>query len=130
MRDLGKILILIGMAAGLLLLYVHGKISLFHVSYAIDTDSEKLARLTEEYRNLKFEVEQLKAPRLLEQKMKQMSLNMSLPQEIRVIRVEEPLPQVGERAMQEVPLTTPFSSRMFNLLGRWGGDVAQAKTDR
>jgi hypothetical protein len=124
MNTMGKMMFGIGALTIMLLFYVHEQVALFRVSYEIDTQSETLARMAEEYRYLKFELEQLKAPRLLEEKMKQLSLDLALPQEIRVVRTPAP---VLDASVQEATFRSP-SERMFQFLGRWV-DVAQAKTD-
>lgn len=124
MKGIGKIIIGIMTVSILLVLYVHEQVALLHVSYMLDTRVEKVTRLSEEYRQLRFEVEQLKAPRLLEEKMKQLSLDLALPQEIRVMRV--PAPEL-EKVLHKAA-SRPSSGGMFDFVGRWV-DVAQAKTD-
>ncbi len=124
MNGLGKTILSLGFAVGLLLLYVHEQVALFDVSYAMQARSEKLTRLSEEYRRLRFEVDQLKAPRLLDEKMKQLSLGLTLPQEIRVVRVA--LPEM-ERPLTRAAIQ-PMSARISDFLGKWV-DIAQAKTD-
>ena len=123
MKGAGKIVILSTFAALMLLLYVHEQISLFHISYEMESKAERLTRLSEEYRQLRFEVEQLKAPRLLENKIKELSLNLTLPQEVRVVR----MPAIEKlNAPVSVLSDSPVPDRLFNLLGRWV-DIAQAK---
>ena len=112
------------LATVLLLLYVHEQISLFRVSYLIESKSETLVRLAEEHRQLKFELDQLKAPRLLEEKMKELSLQLTLPDEIRVVRTT--IPEI-ETPVDNVSMQ-PATGRVFQFLGHWV-DVAQAKTD-
>ncbi len=124
MKGMGKIIMGIMTISILFVLYVHEQVALLHVSYMLDTRVDKVTRLSEEYRQLRFEVEQLKAPRLLEEKMKKMSLDLSLPQEIRVMRV--PAPEV-EETLRQVS-TRPVSGGVLDFVGRWI-DVAQAKTE-
>ena len=127
MKGTGKIIIGISFAACFLLLYVHEQISLFRVSYILDNRSEKLSQMSEEYRQLKFELDQLKAPRLLEEKIKDLSLDLALPKEVRVFKVT-PTP-VSETLIQNIPTkTSPLPDRFVSFLGRWV-EVAQAKTD-
>ncbi len=125
MKGLGKVMACVFAVCFFMLLYVHEQISLIRVSYLLDVKSDKLAKMTEEYRQVKFEVDQLKAPRLLEQKIKQLSLDLTLPQEIRVIKMPA--------SRLEVPLgdiqVHSFSNGVLDFLGRWV-EVAQAKTDR
>jgi hypothetical protein len=126
MKGIGKVLFCITVGALFFLLYVHEQVALLHVSYQIESRSEKLIRLSEESRQLRFEVEQLKAPRLLDEKMKQMSLDLTLPQEIRVIRVPESALS-SESSLQKIS-TRPMVGRLTDFFGRFV-DVAQAKTD-
>ena len=127
MRDTGKVLVTISFLSMLLLLYVHEQIALFRVSYEINASSETLARKAEDYRHLKFDVEQLKAPRLLEEKMKQMELDLTLPKEVRVVRVPS-VPMVETPMVKNISLQ-PLSDGLLDFLGRWV-KVAQAKTDQ
>lgn len=125
MKGIGKIILMMAAGSCFFLLYVHEQVALLDVSYAIDERAEKLGHLSEEYRQLRFEVEQLKAPRLLDEKMKQMSLDLTLPQEIRVIRMPATLP--AEASLKHIS-TNPMAGRVADFLGRFV-DVAQAKTD-
>lgn len=121
---MGKTIFGVGLLTLALLLYVHEQVSLVRVSYQIDAKQIKLNRMNEEYRQLKFEVDQLKAPRLLEEKMKNLSMDLMLPQEIHVVRTPAPrLPLQGK----EVSINS-FSGNMFHFLGHWV-EVAQAKTE-
>ena len=128
MKDFGKILFFIGMASLLPLLYVREQIALFRISYLIDEQSSVLSKMSEEYRRLKFEVGQLKSPRFLEEKVKELSLNLTLPQEIRVVRMPSSF-QVSAVPPLEPISTGLVSDRILNFLGRWM-DIAQAKTDQ
>ena len=128
MKDLGKVLLFIGMASVLPLLYVHEQVALVHISYRIDEQSSKLSKMAEEYRRLKFEVDQLKSPRFLEGKMKELSLDLTLPKEIRVVRIPPSLQPPAVPPL--VPISTGLvPERILNFLGRWV-DIAQAKTDQ
>ncbi len=125
MKGTGKIVLGIFALAFFFILYVRGQVALLRVSYQIDAKADKMAVLSEEHRRLRFEVDQLKAPRLLEEKMKKLSLELTLPQEIRVVKM--PAPRMNEASLNEIP--QPFSGRIADFVGRWIG-VAQAKTDR
>ncbi len=127
MKGLGKIIIVIGFVSGLFLLYVQGQISMLRVSYKIDLDSKKVARRSEEYRHLKFEVDQLKSPRRLEEKIKELELELTLPKEVRVVRVPYQASEKPSLVTESVELK-PFSDGVLEFLGRWV-KVAQAKTD-
>ena len=125
MKGAGKIILVIAGISTLFLFYVHVQTALFRVSYLIDQQSDTQARLTDAYRHLKFEVEQLKAPRLLEEKMKQLSLDLTLPKEFRVVSV--PVPVIPQEVVDAVAVK-PLSNGWLQFLGRWV-NVAQAKTD-
>ena len=127
MRGQGKFLGSLATVCAFLLLYVHAQISLFRVSYAISTKSRHLSEKSEEYRNLKFEVDQLKAPRLLEQKMKDLQLDLTLPKEVKVVRVPPMQSPETPVASGSVSLS-PLSDSLLDFVGRWV-KVAQAKTD-
>lgn len=124
MKGTGKILFGVSFLTALMLLYVHEQVALFHISYSLDERSETLTRRSEACRKLKFEVEQLKAPRILEKRMKEMKLDLSLPKEVRVVKVPQLESPIEEPVIETVPPTQGLS-RVF---GRWIG-VAQAKTD-
>lgn len=124
-HSMGKIIFGVGLLTLLLLLYVHEQVALVRVSYLIDAKSDKLNRMSEDYRQLKFEVDQLKAPRLLEEKMKNLSLQLTLPQEIHVVRT--PAPKLPPQN-RDVSSIGSISGNMFHFLGHWV-EVAQAKTD-
>lgn len=125
MKGAGKIILGVSFVSFLMLVYVHEQISLFHISYELDAKQNKLMHLSEEYRKVKFEVDQLRAPRLLETKLKQLSFNLALPQEVRVVRV--PVPEKILLPVEKLQ-TDPSQDHFFNFLGRWV-DVAQAKED-
>jgi len=128
MKGSGQFLIPITLATFLFVLYVHEQIALFRISYEIDSKSESLARQTEDYRRLKFEVDQLKAPRLLEEKIKTLGLNLTTPKEVYVVRVPvETTVAVQSEPVESVSLK-PFSDGLLDFLGRWV-KVAQAKTE-
>ena len=126
MKGIGKIVLLLAAGTFFFLLYVREQVALLDVSYQIDARSEKLMHLSEEYRQLRFEVEQLKAPRLLEEKMNKMSLDLTLPREIRVIRL--PADSLTHQHALEQISARPMSGRIADFFGRFI-DVAQAKTD-
>ena len=125
MKGIGKILIGVIAIVGLMLSYVHGQIALFHLSYDLDTKSESVTRLNEEYRHLKFEVDQLKTPAVLEKRIEALGLKLTLPKEIRVIQV--PAKPVTEAPIKNIS-SAPLPDRFMSFLGRWV-DVAQAKTE-
>ena len=124
-QSVGKTIVGIGILTLLLLFYVHEQIALVRVSYLIDSKSIQLNHLSEQYRQIKFEVDQLKAPHLLQEKMKNLSMQLTLPQEIHVIKI--PPLKITPQDSQVSPVAS-LSGNMFHFLGHWV-DVAQAKTD-
>ncbi len=126
MKSAGKIILAIAFISGLLLLYVHGQVSLLEVSYSIDERAGILAQKSEEFRHLKFEVDQLKAPRLLEEELKRHDFDLTLPKEIRVLRIP-PAPYSEVPGVSGVP-PSAASEGLFQIVGRLVG-VAQAKTE-
>ena len=123
-KQLGKTIFWAAALTSLLLLYVHEKVMLIEVSYRLDNLSENFNRKTEQYRQLKFDVEQLKAPRLLEEKMKSLELDLTLPKEFRVVPLRALTP--ASAPVQEVSIKP--GAGFFQFLGHWV-NVAQAKTE-
>jgi hypothetical protein len=128
MKGAGKILSGITIITVLLLFYVHEQVSLFAVSYRIQKNSALLTERGEEYRRLKFEVDQLKAPRLLEEKMRMLNLDLTLPKQVLVVRIPSTPPAESNAPVISDISLQPFSEGLLDFLGRWV-KVAQAKTD-
>lgn len=128
MKGAGKILIGITFATTLFLFYVHEQVSLFVVSYRIQKNSALLTAKAEEYRRIKFEVDQLKAPRLLEEKMRMLNLDLMLPKQVLVVRIPSTPPAKANAPVVNDISLQPFSEGLLDFLGRWV-KVAQAKTD-
>lgn len=108
-------------------LYVHGQIALFRVSYELNAKADELKEKSETYRRLKFEVEQLKAPRLLEAKMKELDMPLDVPKDIQVVHIEPTTEYRGPEAIPDLSTQSAAPGR-FDLLGRLI-KVAQAKMD-
>ena len=128
LKGTGRILLTSALLTLLLLLYVHGEVSLFHLSYQMDEQTEKLAQKTEAYRRLRFEVAELSAPRRLENKISDLSMDLVLPKEIQVIKLPAAVPRgaAGASLGHEIPVS--LQQRFSYWVNRWVG-VAQAKTD-
>ena len=126
MQGSGKLITALSVVVLFLLLYVHAHISLFRVSYEISDKSRELANKNEQYRYLKYEVDQMKAPHLLETKMEQLKLDLTLPHEVRVIRLPQ-VTAVETEAVDRISLQ-PLSDTLLDFVGRWV-KVAQAKTE-
>lgn len=125
MKGSGKILLSIAGASFLFLAFVHGQVAVFNLSYSIDKKTDILAEKSELYRHLNFEVNRLKAPGILEQKMAELSMDLTLPKDVQVVRVPTVRP-VPEAVLEPVSLSA--TDKLTSFLGRWIG-VAQAKTD-
>ncbi len=127
MKGSGKILVFIAGFTCLMLMYVHLQIASVLVSFDIHKTSRTFTEKQELLRRLQFKVDQLKAPRLLEAKMKKHDLTLTLPNKIEVVEV----PSVPEFSISLPNAPEParsFSSRVTDFLGRWI-QTAQAKTD-
>ena len=125
MKGLGKILAGFTVLTALLLLYVHERVEMLRVSYRIYEKSAELSRQGEEFRRLKFEVSQLRSPHALEKRLGELSLPLTLPKEIKVLRVSAPAVPTDR-----IPLQGPRpSGNFFDFVGQWI-QVAQARTDQ
>lgn len=128
MKGCGKIILGMALLTVLFVSYVHAQVALLRVSYVLDQKQHAKGEKTEQFRILKYELEQMKSPRLLESKLGQWNFDLTLPKEIRVIRMAQPavwdmLPPAP--AAVEIH---PLSEKISNFLERWV-KVAQAKTD-
>ena len=129
MKGSGKILFCVVVLSLLFLFHVHEQIVIFKVSYRLNEKSDLLAQRSEEYRRLKYEVDQLKAPRLLEEKIKERSMDLTMPKEVRVVRMPAALDRtIQKQAAPDLSLKPSITGKFMNFLGRWI-EVAQAKTD-
>lgn len=125
MKGSGKILIFIAVLTCAMLFYVHLQVASVLVSFDIHRTSRAFAEKQELLRRFQFKVDQLRAPRFLEEKMKRHDMGLALPDKVQVVEV----PPVSEFRMpvtpeQKVPRT--LSSEVTNFLGRWI-QTAQAK---
>lgn len=129
MKGCGKIVLLMVLASILLVYYVQGQISLVRVSYVLDKKMHLKNEKEEYYRQLKYEMEQMKSPRLLESKLSELKFDLALPTEIKVIRIAQPgVWNIPNAALPADISVNPFSEKITNFLERWV-KVAQAKTD-
>jgi len=127
MKGCGKILVLIAVMACAMLFYVHLQVASVLVSFDIHKNSRAVAEKQELLRRFQFKVDQLRAPRLLEAKMKHHDMGLALPNRIQVVEVP-PVPELVIPVASEQKVTRTFSSEVSNFLGRWI-QTAQAKTD-
>lgn len=127
MKGSGKILILIAAVTCAMLFYVHLQVASVLVSFDIHKNSRAVAEKQELLHRFQFKVDQLRAPRLLEAKMKRHDMGLALPNRIQVVEVP-PVPELLIPAAQEKKAARTFSSEVSSFLGRWI-QTAQAKTD-
>jgi hypothetical protein len=127
MKGSGKILILLAALTCAMLFYVHLQVASVLVSFDLHKSSRALAEKQELLHRFQFKVDQLRAPRLLEQKMKRHELGLALPNKIQVVEVP-PVPELVFPVAQEKKTPRTFSSEVSSFLGRWI-QTAQAKTD-
>ena len=96
--------ILMGFVTLLLLFYVHEQVSIFQVSYAIEKKEREGARLSEAYKQEKFDLARLRSPHVLSQRIKKLSLALSLPEEQEVVRIlRSKAPAVDQKTMWSAP---------------------------
>lgn len=110
-----------------MVVYVHGQIAIFQISYDLNQKEAVLQQKEEAYREIKFEVEQLKAPRLLEEKLQTMDLDLALPDHVQIIKVPMPV-QVAQPVDTMLTKSSSNLSFPFDFLGKWV-KVAQAKVE-
>ncbi|HOW88232.1 MAG TPA: hypothetical protein P5561_05455 [Candidatus Omnitrophota bacterium] len=127
MKGSGKVLILIATLTCSMLLFVHLQIASVLVSLDIHKNSRAVAEKQELLRRFQYKVDQLRAPRLLEAKMKRHDMGLALPNKIQVVEIP-PVPELAIPASQEHKATRTLSSEVSSFLGRWI-QTAQAKTD-
>lgn len=126
MKGTGKTLLIIATISCFALFYVHLQTSSFLISYDINKYSETFSEKKEAFRHLKFEVNKLKAPRLLDEKISEHELSLKLPSTIDVI--EMPNAMFKTPVGKEIINVNPLTSVLSNFWGQWIR-VAQAKTE-
>ena len=127
MKGSGKILILIAALTCAMLFYVHLQIASVLVSFDIHKSSRAVAEKQELLHRFQFKVDQLRAPRLLEEKMKRHDMGLALPNKVQVVEVPV-VPELVIPVASEQKVSRTFSSEVSSFLGRWI-QTAQAKTD-
>jgi cell division protein FtsL len=127
MKGSGKVLILIATLTCSMLLFVHLQIVSVLVSLDIHKSSRAVAEKQELLRRFQYKVDQLRAPRLLEAKIKRHDMSLGLPNKIQVVEIPS-MPELAIPPSQEHKVTRTLSSEVSSFLGRWI-QTAQAKTD-
>ena len=98
---------------------------MLRISYRINEKTTRLSRRQEEFRRLKFEVSRLRSPQHLEQRLGELSVPLTLPKQIQVMRVPA---RAAAPRLEALPVEPP-SHRILNFLGRWV-QIAQARTEQ
>jgi cell division protein FtsL len=127
MKGSGKVLSIIAVVTCMLLFYVHLQIASVIVSFELSKTSKTYTARQELLRRLQFNVGQLKAPRLLEEKMKKSDLSLGLPDRVQVVEVP-PVPEAVLAMKQDVKSISHYSATFSKFFGRLI-QTAQAKTD-
>ena len=124
MRGLGKILLSFSLVTGVLLLHVGERVEILRVSYRMNTEAGRLTEQSETLRQLRFEVARLRSPYLLEKRLEELPLTLTLPKQIQALKVPavESLPLSGAP-----PLASP-APNLFDFLGQWI-QIAHARTN-
>ena len=125
MKGLGKILLGFSVLTVALLGYVHERVEMLRVSYRIYRESSLVSEKAEEFRRLNFEVAQMRSPQSLEKRLSELSLPLTLPKQIQVLRVAQP---AAPAEMKSLQVPSP-SANLFDFLGQWI-QIAQARTDQ
>ena len=124
MRGLGKILLSFSLVTSVLLLYVGERVEILRVSYRMDTETGRLTEKSEELRQLRFEVAQLRSPRLLEKRLEELPLTLTLPKQIQALKV----PAVESLPLSGAPPLASSTPNLFDFLGQWI-QIAHARTN-
>ena len=74
-----------GMVMGMLLLYTSQHIGIVQTSYDIHQKEKEASRLVEDYKNLRYQVNLLKTPARIEQKLKEANLNFVHPTDVKLV---------------------------------------------
>lgn len=111
-----------------MLCYVHLQTEVFRVSYSIAEKEKKLSKLSDQYRELKFEVSHLKSLNYLDKKRREKDVGLVAPEKVKTIRVPVP----SSRIMEEPVPNSEYSPLLKKSLTSVVGFIkeAQAKMSR
>lgn len=128
MRGTGRIILGVFGACSLVMIYVHLQVVTFLASYEIDRASAKIHSSNEQLRQLKFELEQFKAPHLLEGQVHRYEMNLALPK--MVYRVPHSFDEIQNRSLDLPTAKQTVGAPQFlrQVLNSWI-QVAHAKND-
>ena len=127
MKGTGRIIIGIFSVCSLVMIYVHLQVSTFLASYEIDRAAAKIYSSNEQLRKLKFEMEQFKAPHLLEGQVRQYEMKLAIPK--MVYRIPLSFDEIQAHSMNLPTATQPAGAPQLlrQFLGSWI-QVAHAKS--
>ncbi len=127
MKGTGRIIIGIFGVCSLVMIYVHLQVITFLASYEIDRSASKIYSSNEQLRKLKFEMEQFKAPHLLEGQVRQYEMKLAIPK--MVYRIPLSFDEIQAHSMTLPTAAQPAGAPQFlrQFLGSWV-QVAHAKS--
>ncbi len=128
MRGTGRIILGIFGFCSLVMFYVHLQVVTFLASYEIDRAAAKIHSSNEQLRKLKFELEQYKAPHLLEGQVRQYEMKLAIPKMVyRIPRSFDDI-QSSSVSLPNAEKTAGAPQLLQQVLGSWI-QVAHAKND-
>ena len=98
--------VLLALFTMVLLAYVHAQVSVFRVSYSIAEKEKWLSKMSDDYRNIKFQVSKLKSLNYLDKKRREIEADLVTPKMVKAIRVpaekqaELPAPSEGRSLLR------------------------------
>ncbi len=129
MRGTGRIILGIFGVCSLVMIYVHLQVATFLASYEIDRAASKIYSSTEQLRKLKFEMEQYKAPHLLEGQVRQYEMKLAIPR--MVYRIPHSFDEIQANSSVNLPTTAQTAGApqfLRQVLSSWI-QVAHAKNE-
>ncbi len=92
MKGIIRFFIAVSMGTCLLILYIHQNVRLIQVSYDIRLNETRLAEVSDEYKQILFELDMLRAPASLEDKIMRANIDLVHPTDVQVIESAQPDP--------------------------------------
>ena len=128
MKGTGRIIIGIFSVCSLVMIYVHLQVATFLASYEIDRAASKIHSATEQLRKLKFEMDQFKAPHLLEGQVRQHEMKLAIPKMVYRIPYSFDEIQANSVALPTAAQTAGAPQFLRQVLSSWI-QVAHAKNN-
>lgn len=111
-----------------MLCYVHLQTEVFRVSYSIAAKEKRLSQLSDQYRELKFEVSRLKSLTYLDKKRREKDVALVAPEQVKTIRVPMPASKITDEAATGPEYSPMLKKSLTSVLGMI--KEAQAKMSR